>query len=156
MQLEVWDEMKALEQRLDDVFRTFLWPRGRYTFMELPYRFRGRFVPAADVFRTNGDLVVRLEIPGVDPAKDVTITLEEGELVIRGNRERKEAVDEEEYVRFETSYGAFERHVTVPEGIEDKDIEAIYKDGILEIWIHDFSKGLPETTGKAIPIKTKA
>jgi HSP20 family protein len=156
MQLEVWDEMKALEHRFDDLFRGLLWPRGRFTFMELPYRFHGRFVPTADVFASNGDLVVRLELPGIDPAKDVTVTLEEGDLVIRGKREQNEEVKEEDFYRKESSYGAFERHVSVPKEVAEKDIEAAYKEGVLEIWIHGFSKELEGPKAKAIPIKTQA
>lgn len=157
MKLEVWDQLGAAERRFDDFFRIFLGPRARFFYPELPsgLGLHAPFVPATDVFARNGDMVVRLEIPGVDPRKDVTLTVEEGDLVIRGKREKKEEVKEADYYRMETSYGAFERHVSIPKGVSDKDIEATYKDGFLEVLIHLPHKELKEKA-KAIPISTKA
>jgi HSP20 family protein len=156
MKLHVWDVPRELERRFDDLFRVFLGPRGRYFYPELPSAFGGHtpFVPATDVFARNGDLVVRLEIPGVDPKKDVTLTVEDGDLVIRGKREKKEEVKDEDFYRMETSYGAFQRHVSIPEGISDKDIGAVYEDGILEVLVH-LPKREPKEKATAIPITAK-
>jgi HSP20 family protein len=157
MKLEIWDVPRELERRFDDLFRLFPGPRGRFFYPELPSAFgiHTPFVPATDVFARNGDLVVRLEIAGVDPKKDVTLTVDDGDLVIRGKRQKKEEVKQEDFYRMETSYGAFERHVGIPQGISDKDIEAVYNDGILEVLIHLPRKELQEKA-KAIPITTKA
>jgi HSP20 family protein len=153
MQLEVWDEMQALERRFDDLFRTFVGPRGRYFVApELASGFHAPFVPATDVFARNGDMVVSMELPGIDPEKEVTLTLDEGELVVKGSRERHEKIEEDKYLRVETSYGAFERHIAVPKEVSDKDIEAKYHDGVLEIQIHGASKAPAVREPKAIAI----
>lgn len=153
MQIELWDEMAALERRMDELFRTFLGPRARLTFPALPVRLRRPFVPAIDVFSRGKDLVVRMELPGIDPVKDVAVTVEEDELVIRGERKRKEEVKEEHYYRMEASYGAFERHIPIPEGVDEGKIKAEYADGVLEVVVPEAAKALPPKA-RSIPIRT--
>ena len=131
--LDVWDEVMALQRRMDDLFRTYLGPRARTTFPALPEGFRKPFVPTYDVFGREDDLVLRLELPGVDPEKEVTIAVEDDVLVIRGKRTSREEVKEEDYYRMESSYGSFERRLPVPEGVKEEDIRATYQDGILEV-----------------------
>jgi len=57
----------AMQRRMDDLFRTYLGPRARATFPAMPEGFRRPFVPVCDVFGREGDLVVHLEVPGIDP-----------------------------------------------------------------------------------------
>src|SRR3990172_8406767 len=120
--LELWDEMMGLERRMDDVFRTYLGPRARITFPAFREGLRRPFVPATDVFARKGDLVVRLELPGVDPKKDVKVTVDDGVLVIKGERESTEEIEDEDFYRMESCYGSFERDVPIPEGVKEKDI----------------------------------
>lgn len=155
MYLDVWDELTAMERRLDDVFRTFVGPRARLTFPELPTGIRRPFVPPVDVFSKNGGLVIRAGLPGIDPTKDVSVTFEPGAVVIRGVRKHDEAIKEQDYVRMETFYGAFERHVPLPEGVDEKKVTAEYKDGLLEITV-PVTKRMEVGTTKSIPIKTTA
>jgi len=83
MQIELWDEFAGLERRMDDLLRSFFGPKARVTFPALRSRvLRGPFVPVTDVFERGGDLVLRVELPGVDPTKDVTVSVEGGELVV--------------------------------------------------------------------------
>jgi HSP20 family protein len=78
-------------------------------------------------------LVVRAEMPGIDPAKDVEITLDEGVLRITAQR-RSETKEEKEGSYFsEFRYGSFERAVRVPRETVMDDVKATYKDGILEV-----------------------
>jgi HSP20 family molecular chaperone IbpA len=131
--LDVWDEFMVLQRRMDDLFRTYLGPRARATFPALPEGFRRPFVPVCDVFGREGDLIVHLEVPGIDPEKDVTIQVEDDVLVIRGERSTKQEVEEKDYYRMESSYGSFERRLPIPEGVNEDDIVATYADGVLEI-----------------------
>lgn len=130
---DVWDEVMALQRRMDDLFRTYLGPRARTTFPALPEGFRRPFVPVCDVFAREGDLVLRLEIPGVDPEKDVTIAIEDEVLVVHGERETKEEVKEQDFYRMESAYGSFERRLPIPEGVDEDTIRATYTDGVLEV-----------------------
>jgi HSP20 family protein len=155
MEFDLWDELMAMERRMDDLFRAFLGSRARTWFPALPAGLRQPFLPATDVYASNGNLAVRLELPGVDPASEVTVTIEEGDLVIRGERKRKEEIKEADFYRMEASYGAFERRIPIPEGMQDKDVKAEYKDGVLEILVPGTRKALEQVKPKAktIPIK---
>ncbi len=80
-------------------------------------------------------LVIRAELPGVDPDKDVEISVSDGVLHIEGHREEnKEHKDERSY-RSEFHYGTFSRDLALPKGVESKQVKASYHDGILEVRI---------------------
>jgi len=75
--------------------------------------------------------VLRAEIPGIDPEKDVEITVQDGILTISG--ERKETVSEKG--RSEFHYGSFLRRVPLPAGAREDALTATYEDGIIEITV---------------------
>ena len=152
--LDVWDEFMVLQRRMDDLFRTYLGPRARATFPALPEGFRRPFVPVCDVFGRERDLIVHLEVPGIDPEKDVTIQVEDDVLVIRGERSTKEEVEEKDYYRMESSYGSFERRLPIPEGVNEDDIVATYADGVLEIVLPGAAPKIEESVEEKHEIKT--
>jgi len=78
-------------------------------------------------------LTIRAELPGIDPEKDVEISVVEGELHIRGERREESEQKEKGSYRSEFRYGSFYRSVPLPKGVKDGDITATYKDGVLEI-----------------------
>ena len=83
----------------------------------------------------DGTLVVRAEIPGVDPDEDIDISVDGGRLTIRAER-RSEFEEKEEDAgtfRSEFRYGSFSRVVSLPEGADVDEIEASYTDGILTV-----------------------
>jgi len=77
--------------------------------------------------------VVRAEIPGVDPDKDIEVTLDRELLTIRAERRSERTSEEQGYRRSEFSYGSFSRTLPVPAGATENDIKATYTDGILEV-----------------------
>lgn len=78
-------------------------------------------------------LVVRAELPGIDPEKDVDVTVADGVLSIKAERqEKKEQKDKDSY-RSEFRYGSFMRRIPLPGGVQQGDITASYKDGLLEV-----------------------
>ena len=90
------------------------------------------WAPSVDVLQKDGDLVVRVEMPGVKP-EDVHVAVHNRVLTISGERK----VDEEEeragyYVR-ELRPGSFQRSMILPEGVDEEKIHARYQDGILEV-----------------------
>jgi HSP20 family molecular chaperone IbpA len=156
--LDVWDEFMAMQRRMDDLFRTYLGPRARATFPALPEGIRRPFVPVCDVFGRDGDLVIHLEVPGIDPEKDVKIQIEDDVLVIRGERSTKEEIEEKDFYRMESAYGSFERRLPIPEGVKEDEIAATYADGVLEVVLPGAAPNvelpeepLPEV--KTIPVK---
>jgi HSP20 family protein len=84
-------------------------------------------------FMDEGTLAVRVELPDIDPEKDVELSVAEGVLHIRAQREEKTEEGDTNVYRSEFRYGAFVRNVPLPEGVNIDDIAASYKDGILEI-----------------------
>ncbi|MDI3315291.1 MAG: Hsp20/alpha crystallin family protein [Mycobacterium sp.] len=77
----------------------------------------------------DGHYLLRAELPGIDPAKDVDITVSNGELTIKAERtEKKEAKGRSEFC-----YGSFVRSVTLPAGANEDDIKATYDKGILTV-----------------------
>jgi HSP20 family protein len=80
-------------------------------------------------FVDEGSYVLRAEMPGIDPDKDVTVSIENDLLTIKG--ERRE--EEKEKNRHEFHYGSFTRSITLPKGVNADEITATYKDGVLEV-----------------------
>ena len=88
----------------------------------------------------DGHYVVRAEIPGIDPAKDVDITVRDGRMTIKAERtEKKQAKGRSEF-----RYGSFVRSVTLPTGANEDDIKATYDKGILTV-----SVAVPEQAAPA-------
>ena len=77
--------------------------------------------------------VIRAELPGIDPEKDVEITVGDSMLTITAHREERSEQDRPEGFRSEFHYGGFERRIRLPEGATDRDVTATYADGILEV-----------------------
>jgi HSP20 family protein len=91
---------------------------------------------------TEGDhLVIRAELPGIDPDRDVEITVADRMLTIRAERRREERKDEDDGYRSEFSYGSFTRSMMLPVGATDADITATYHDGILEVKVPVAAEG---------------
>lgn len=84
-------------------------------------------------FRADGDLVVRVELPGIDPDKDVEVSVSEGTLTIHAERTRETKEETESHFRSEFRYGSFTRRIPLPAGANEDDVRASYTDGILEV-----------------------
>ena len=78
---------------------------------------------------TDGHYLLRAELPGIDPAKDVDITVRDGQLTIKAQRSEKT----EAKGRSEFCYGSLTRSVTLPAGANEDDIKASYDKGILTV-----------------------
>ncbi len=78
---------------------------------------------------SDGRYEVRAEIPGVDPAKDIDITVHDGMLTIKAVRSQTV----ESHGRSEFSYGSFARSVPLPAGADVDDVKATYEKGIIAI-----------------------
>ena len=106
-------------------------------------------LPAVDVAETKNEIVVNVEIPGMD-LKEFDISLSEGALTIRGEK-KQDRVEEENYHLAERRYGTFSRSILVPQEVQSDKISASYKDGILRVM-------LPKSEGtkrKEIKIKVE-
>ncbi len=92
------------------------------------------WIPRLDVKTEGDDMVVYAELPGLDrDGIDVSVT--DGTLTIKGERRAESEEEQEGWLVRERSYGAFERTLALPEGIDAEAIRADYKDGVLEVHI---------------------
>lgn len=86
-----------------------------------------------DEYRDGDTVVVRAELPGIDPDKDVELTVADGMLRIKAERRVEEKSEDKGYTRHELRYGAMSRTLPLPEGANESDITASYRNGILEV-----------------------
>lgn len=77
--------------------------------------------------------VIRAELPGIDPEKDVEITVADGVLHIHAERSEGTQEDRPDGYRSEFHYGSLARSLRLPDGATEADVTATYKDGILEV-----------------------
>ena len=89
------------------------------------------WLPAADVWETDNELVLSFDLPGI-PEDKITVELDDV-LTVSGERERTQEHTNERFYRFERRFGTFSRSVTLPAGVTESDITANYKDGVLEV-----------------------
>lgn len=102
----------------------------------------GRWMPRVDVLDQENELLVRTEVPGVDP-ESIDVTVEGGTLTIKGGRSFETEESKDNYHRKEIFEGSFERTILLPDGINAEAVTASSKDGILEISIPKRPEVLP-------------
>ena len=99
--------------------------------------------PAVDIREEKDRYVIIADLPGVDP-KDIEITMEQGVLTIKGERESKKEESHEGYSRVERVRGSFYRRFSLPDSADAENIEAKGKDGVLEITLPKHVKTQPK------------
>jgi HSP20 family protein len=127
------------------------WPFPAVTeWLEAPMSGWPGFGPPMRIedFVQEGRYVVRAELPGIQPDKDVEVFVGDGMLTVRAQRSE----ETKERHRSEFRYGSFERTVRLPRGVDEDDVKASYKDGILEV-----SVGLAEAKpgGRRIAVESE-
>jgi HSP20 family molecular chaperone IbpA len=105
------------------------WFESEFPALPIMRPFTGGHLVRVEDFVDQGQYVVRAELPGIDPEKDVDITVADGILTITA--ERRE--EKKESGRSEFRYGSFSRSVRLPGGADEEDVTASYGDGILEV-----------------------
>src|SRR6185295_3940771 len=101
------------------------------------------WIPAADIYESENELVVNLDLPGVDP-KTVDVHVENSVLTIRGERSFDEKQNKENFHRVERSYGPFARSFTLSRPVDSDKISANYKAGVLSITLPKAESAKPK------------
>ena len=124
-----WDpavESANLSQRMERLFDEVV---GRGLWRSAEERpLRGAWVPAINILEKDDVMVISADLPGLRP-EDVEVTVDQGALTIRGERQLEEAQEGETYHRVERLYGMFERTFTLPNSIDVEKIEARFANG---------------------------
>jgi HSP20 family protein len=108
--------------------RFFDWPKSLRELMEVE-----EASLRIEEFEDDGTLVVRAEMPGIDPEKDVEITIADHMLHIKAERRQETTTEGAKSYRSEFRYGSFFRSVALPPAVTEADVKASYRDGILEV-----------------------
>jgi HSP20 family protein len=124
---EPWGLLNRLRRELDQTFES---------------NHDATWTPAVDIHEEAKQFVVHADLPGVT-AKDIEITAEKGVLALRGSRNFEQKTDDGHYSRIERVTGKFVRTFTLPENVATDQINAKFKDGVLELTIPKIAKPEP-------------
>jgi HSP20 family protein len=91
-----------------------------------------RWLPSMDVVDRDNELLLRFDLPGV-PKEDINVEIEDGTLVVSGERRSEQEERGERFYRRERSFGSFTRSIPLPEGIDPEQIKADFREGVLEL-----------------------
>ncbi len=112
--LVMWDPLRDLTSSWDEDFLS------------------GDFLPSADVYQDKDNVIVEMDIPGID-AEKIDISVENDVLTVSGSREEKSEVKREDYYRKEVRSGSFSRSVILPMAVKGNEAQAESKKGVLKI-----------------------
>lgn len=143
MNLVRWDPLRELEEMSERLNRMFARPTST--------RQNGRealtvadWIPQVDISEADQEYVITAELPGVKK-EDVKITLEDGVLTLRGERKQEKEEKGIRYHRVERAYGSFVRSFTLPDVIDEANVAAEFKDGVLTIRLAKSEKAKPKS-----------
>lgn len=94
--------------------------------------FSTRFIPAVEISEKDDEVVVKAEIPGLDP-QDIDVSVESNNLILRGEKKREHKEEKENYVHMECSYGSFDRVIPLRAEVDRDRVTASCKNGVLTI-----------------------
>lgn len=103
-----------------------------------------------DIYQTDEDVVVKAAIPGIKP-EEVDISLTGDMLVMKGEHKEEQEVKEEDYLRKERRYGAFNRSIQIPVPVKSDKAEAVFENGVLTLTLPKAE----EVKSKQIKVKAK-
>ena len=109
----------------------------------------GAWAPDLDVAETKESLIVKVEVPGIEP-KDIQVTLESGTLILKGEKRQELEQKDERMYRSERHYGSFARSLRLPATVDATKVSARFKNGVLTVVLPKTA----EAKGRAIPIAT--
>ena len=131
----------SIQDRMNRIFDDAF--RGHRADSEDDWALGGNWAPAVDIFENDGNIVLKAELPGVDP-KDVDIRVENNVLSLRGERKFENETKREDYHRVERAYGSFSRSFTLPNAVDTEKIKADYKDGVLNVTLPQKEEAKPK------------
>jgi HSP20 family protein len=102
------------------------------------------FVPTADVTVSEGDIVLTMDVPGLT-SDDLSLELADGYLVVRGERTRPQLPEGITFAHRERAFGAFERRIKVPDGVDPDGITASLDNGVLSLIVPKPERLKPKT-----------
>lgn len=138
---------EMMRDTMGRMMEIFFEPLSRGTPVQVHWRPAG-FRPSVDVIEEGDNIRVVVEVPGMTP-EDLTVSVSEDSLTVRGQKKREEEEGKDIHRR-ECLHGPFRRVVPLPMKVDRDNVEATFKNGVLNIVLSKSAE-----TGKRIPIKTE-
>lgn len=126
MRYSPWTEINSFQRQLNRMFDDTLTPA---TFAEFANFSK---VPAAELTETESALILKLEVPGMQPG-DIDIEATAKSISIKGERKSEVQTESADKTRSEFRYGSFQRVISLPVRIQNTEVKAEYQDGILHL-----------------------
>jgi HSP20 family protein len=126
---EPFRDLVTIQDRMNRIFEDAFRGQGRSGEEDW---LGGSWAPPVDIYEHDGNLVLKAELPGIDP-KDVDVRVENNVLTLRGERKFDQEVKRENCHRVERAYGTFSRSFTLPNVVDTQSIKAEFKDGVLRV-----------------------
>jgi HSP20 family protein len=130
MSIHQWSpeiQLAKLDHDFEDILDSFM--RHDWAVAK-PYS--RKHCPAIESFVDTGRLVIRVDLPGVDP-EHVQIKVQGDVLTITGSRTAETEEESKNFMHREFRYGVFERAISIPKGVKEEDISAAWRNGVLEL-----------------------
>lgn len=128
MAIVKWSPWREIEDMFDRYTRVVGLPRleghGVAEHMD--------WAPSVDIAESEKEFMIKAEIPEVE-RDDVKVTIDNGVLTIRGERKQEKEEKGKKFHRIERSFGSFTRSFTLPENVDENEIKATFKDGMLNL-----------------------
>ena len=143
-------EMEEFRRNVDEMLE-HLSGRIRYPLSSSSATLR----PPIESFMEEGKLIVRAELPGIDP-KDVTVNVVAGILTIRASRQQEQETKKRDFLHREFGYGVIERSMSLPQGVKAEDVKANFSNGLLQLTIRIPAETAPKQVKVRVePAETK-
>jgi HSP20 family protein len=136
--------MENLRQEMERMFDRFFEPRWD------EFETVGEWAPKLDFSETKDAYVMKMEVPGVEQ-KNLSVTIQDQMLTLKGEKHKEKEEKEEKYHRVERSWGAFTRTLALPTGVDTEKVAASFKDGVLTVKLPK----APSAKGTTIPVKAE-
>src|SRR3954468_1719857 len=160
MELYRWDPFTALERldrQFDDIVRR-TWGRTGSAPAAAPgtpaATLTGAgFVPAVEMAQDGADVLIKLELPGIEVTSDVDVSVHEGRLIVSGERRDERTEEGRNTLVRELRYGSFRREFALPEGVSADDVDASYDKGLLELRVKNVIKPAEEPRKISVAVR---
>ncbi len=134
----LWDtRFPSLRDEMDKMFEEF------FEKVRFPGNREHSWAPLLDVYETKKDIIIIMDIPGVDP-KDVAVSILDDSLTVKGERKKEPDVKPEELYRSEREFGPFQRLIQLPSEVSADKAKATYANGVLRIVVPKTQRSAPK------------
>src|SRR5580658_6304396 len=133
--VSTWPTMGRLTDLRDEIDRFFESPLARTSELL-------GWTPAFDVYEEKDNFIVKAELPGMKK-EDINVSLQDGDLIISGERKNETKSEGTEFYRAERYFGKFQRVVSLPAAVATSKVKAEYKDGVLTVTLPKAEEAKP-------------